>query len=57
MDDEVSDMTASFHTAARKDRSNSIRRYEKGEFSNNFQFLLSIRMRLQKYDMNLKVKA
>ena len=28
MDDEVSDMTASFHTAARKDRSNSIRRYE-----------------------------
>ena len=26
MDDEVSDMTASFHTAARKDRSNSIRR-------------------------------
>merc|ERR1712131_243601 len=42
MDDEVSDMTASFHTAARKDRSNSIR---------------SIRMRLQKYDMNLKVKA
>jgi len=42
MDDEVSDMTASFHTAARKDRSNSIR---------------SIRLRLQKYDMNLKVKA
>ena len=28
MDDEVSDMTASFHTAARKDRSNSIRRYK-----------------------------
>ena len=26
MDDEVSDMTASFYTAARKDRSNSIRR-------------------------------